>query len=267
MTEVKPDTLKICPEPGCGFPLQPFTETFHGGGRCGYRCPATPREHELSAKLAAAEAQVRELEQSRATQRMHIAGLQESFDLLKAKADKTEETLAAVRAFNALMHGENEFGYQMAGIGVPGGLEVWGMVKKGSIEAASEKWKALTAANAALEEKLEEVDWALCVWTQGGPDSQLDFERATKSHEGAITRETARRQGALQSEAPARKEPSMASENKITQAEWKYRFKAELIRIGFDESFAEDCASASPPDDWAGYTPEDAAREEVSYGD
>lgn len=60
----------------------------------------------------------------------------------------------------------------------------------------------------------------------------------------------------------------MASEKKqITQAEWKSRFKAELVRLGFDEPFAEDCAAANPPTDWTDYTPEDAAREEVSYGD
>ena len=63
MSEGQPN---ICSKPGCGMEMEEEITVEHADGtplEWAYICPATPREHELSAKLAAAEAKVRELEE------------------------------------------------------------------------------------------------------------------------------------------------------------------------------------------------------------
>lgn len=59
----------------------------------------------------------------------------------------------------------------------------------------------------------------------------------------------------------------MRRKPEYTAESWKQAFKNALLCMGFDETFAEDSATANPMSDWAGWEPEDAAREEVSYAD
>ena len=135
MTEVKPDTPKICPEPGCPNELVwVLNPSPYIGGH--FVCSATAREHELCAKLAAAEARVRELEED-------------------------DEALLAVLP--------EDFG-------------------------AVEYIKHLTAANAALKEKLAEAD--RLIGNQWGVSPFMTAEEKNGAIRRGIERESSRKKGA-----------------------------------------------------------------------
>lgn len=132
MSEVKPDTPKLCPEPGCGMTMHTGPSLTKDGWTEKTICLRSDDEHRLCAKLAAAEAKVRELEEG-------------------------DEALLAVLP--------EDFG-------------------------AVEYIKHLTAANAALEEKLQESDEMLL-------SSHGDDEFYWACRRAAVTRrEASRKKGA-----------------------------------------------------------------------
>ena len=149
MSEVKPDTPKLCPEPGCGLMMNTEWECieessfntpipkFRPSGN--YSCPRNADAHALCAKLAAAEA-------NNAALALQNASLLSDLDMVIHDRD------------------------------------------------------ALTAANAALEEKLDEADEAIIHNWEHHPEIRFkdyaERDDAFNAYSDARIRESARKKGA-----------------------------------------------------------------------